>query len=82
MKEMDENEIYQICEAIILRDSLNLYMTRLAEQHRAHPDFEATMRFCGQIYKKYSRIASQQVVKDQIGHYTLRRNMRTDFDLN
>ena len=78
---MENNELYQILEAVVLRDSLSLYMNKLSE-HRAHPDFEATMRFCGQIYKKYSRIASQQVVKDQIGHYTLRRNMRTDFDLN
>ena len=77
-----DNDLIGILEAVIIKDSINLFMARLAVQHKAHPDFEATMRFCGQIYKKYSRIASQQVVKDQIGHYTLRRNMRTDFDLN
>ena len=77
-----DNDLIGILEAVIIKDSINLFMTRLAEQHKGHPDFEATMRFCGQIYKKYSRIASQQVVKDQIGHYTLRRNLRTDFDVN
>jgi len=77
-----DNDLNGILEAVIIKDSLNLYMTRLAEQHRAHPDFEATMRFCGQIYKKYSRIASQRVTKDEGGNYVIRRDLRTDFDLN
>ena len=77
-----DNEIAGILEAIVLRDSLNLYMTRLAEQHKGHPDFEATMQFVGSLYKKYSRIASQRVTKDEVGNYVIRRNMRTDFDLN
>ena len=77
-----DNEIAGILEAIVLRDSLNLYMTRLAEQHKGHPDFEATMQFVGSLYKKYSRIASQRVTKDEVGNYVIRRNLRTDFDLN
>ena len=77
-----ESQVYQILEAVIIKDSLNLYMTRLAEQHRAHPDFEATMQFVVILYKKYSRIASQRVTKDDVGNYVIRRNMRTDFDLN
>ena len=77
-----DNEIAGILEAIVLRDSLNLYMTRLAEQHKGHPDFEATMQFVGSLYKKYSRIAAQRVTKDEVGNYVIRRNMRTDFDLN
>ena len=78
---MENNELYQILEAVVLRDSLSLYMNKLSE-HRAHPDFEATMQFVVILYKKYSRIASQRVTKDDVGNYVIRRNMRTDFDLN
>ncbi|NLD62869.1 MAG: hypothetical protein GX646_03150 [Bacteroidales bacterium] len=77
-----DNDLIGILEAVIIKDSLNLYMTRLAEQHKGHPDFEATMRFCGQIYKKYAKIAAQRITKDEVGNYVIRRNLRSDFDLN
>lgn len=77
-----DNELAGLLEAVVLRDSLNLYMTRLAEQHKGHPDFLATMQFVGSLYKKYSRIAAQRVTKDEVGNYVIRRNLRTDFDLN
>jgi len=79
---MDENEIMAVLEAVIIRDSLMLYMNRVTEQHRTHPDYQATMQFVGSLYKKYSRIASQQVVRDDFGNYRIRRNLRTDFDVN
>jgi hypothetical protein len=77
-----DNDLIGILEAVIIKDSLNLYMTRLAEQHKGHPDFEATMRFCGSLFKKYSRLASQKVEQDDFGNYRIRRNLRSDFDLN
>ena len=78
---MEKNELYQILEAVVLRDSLSLYMNKLSE-HRAHPNFEATMRFVGSLFKKYSRLASQKVEQDDFGNYRIRRNLRSDFDLN
>ena len=51
---MENNELYQILEAVVLRDSLSLYMNKLSE-HRAHPNFEATMRFVASLFKKYSQ---------------------------
>lgn len=79
---MDDNEIMQVLESVVIRDSLSLFMTKLTEQHRTHPDYQATMQFVGSLFKKYSRIASQQVTKDEFGNYALRRNLRSDFDLN
>lgn len=79
---MDENEIMQVLESVVLRDSLSLYMTKLSEQHRTHSDYQRTMEFVGSLYKKYARIASQKVVRDDLGNYRIRRNLRTDFDVN
>lgn len=79
---MDENEIYQICESVILRDSLMLFMNKLTEQHRTHPDYQATMAFVGSLYKKYSRIASTKCMTDEAGNISVRRDIRRDFDLN
>lgn len=79
---MEENELAAVLEAVVIRDSLMLYMNQLTAQHRKHPDFEATMRFIAGIYKKFARIADQKVVRDDFGNYKIRRNLRTDFDLN
>jgi hypothetical protein len=77
-----DNDLIGILEAVIIKDSINLFMARLAVQHKGHPDFEATMQFCGTIYKKYAKIAAQRITKDEVGNYVIRRNLRTDFDLN
>ncbi len=77
-----DNDLNGILEAVIIKDSLNLYMTRLAEQHRAHPDFEATMRFLGHIYRKFAKVADQKVTTDEMGRITVRRDIRRDFDQN
>ncbi len=77
-----ESQVYQILEAVIIKDSLNLYMTRLAEQHRAHPDFEATMRFVASLYKRYAKIAATKCQTDEAGRITVRRDIRRDFDQN
>lgn len=79
---MEDSEVMKVMESVILRDSLSLFMTKLTEQHRKHPDFAATMQFVGSLYKKYSRIAAQRVTKDEVGNYVIRRNLKTDFDLN
>lgn len=79
---MDENEIMAVLEAVIIRDSLTLYMNRVTEQHRTHPDYQATMQFIGSIYKKYARIADQRVIRNEIGQTVLRRDIRSKFDLN
>lgn len=77
-----DNDLIGILEAVIIKDSLNLYMTRLAEQHKGHPDFEATMRFCASLYKRYAKIAATKCQTDAAGRITVRRNLRSDFDLN
>ncbi len=79
---MDENEIMQVLESVVIRDSLSLYMNKLTEQHRAHPDFEATMRFLGHIYRKFAKVADQKVTTDEMGRITVRRDIRRDFDQN
>ena len=56
-----DNDLIGILEAVIIKDSINLFMARLAVQHKGHPDFEATMQFCGTIYKKYAKIAAQRI---------------------
>ena len=78
---MENNELYQVLEAVVLRDSLSLYMNKLSE-HRAHPDFEATMRFCASLYKRYAKIAATKCQTDALGRITVRPNLRTDFNNN
>ena len=78
---MENNELYQILEAVVLRDSLSLYMNKLSE-HRAHPDFEATMRFCASLYKRYAKIAATKCQTDAAGNISVRPNLRTDFNNN
>ena len=79
---MKESELYRIAEAIIVRDSLTLFMNKLAEQHKGHPDFEATMQFLGHIYRKFAKVADQKVQTDAMGRITVRRDIRRDFDQN
>ena len=78
---MENNELYQVLEAIVLCNSLSLYMNKLSE-HRAHPDFEATMRFLGHIYRKFAKVADQRVTTNEMGRTVLRRDIRSKFDLN
>ncbi len=79
---MKESELYRIAEAVIVRDSLTLFMNKLTEQHKGHPDYAATMALCGQIYRKYAKVASTKCETDAMGRITVRRNLRSDFDLN
>ena len=79
---MKESELYRIAEAVIVRDSLTLFMNKLAEQHKGHPDFEATMQFLGHIYRKFAKVADQKVQTDAMGRITVRPNLRTDFNNN
>jgi len=76
------DEVFKIGEAVILRDSLTLFMNRLTEQHKGHPDYAATMALCGLIYKKFAKIASTKCERDLTGRLTVRKNIRTDFDTN
>ena len=77
-----DNELFEIFSAVIVRDSLTLFMNKLAEQHKGHPDFEATMQFLGHIYRKFAKVADQKVTTDEMGRITVRRNLRSDFDQN
>ena len=79
---MKESELFEIVSAVIVRDSLTLFMNKLTEQHKGHPDYGATMKLCVLIYKKYSKIAATKCQTDALGRITVRRNLRSDFDLN
>ena len=52
-----ESEVLKIAEALILRDSLGLFMAKLQE-YKGQPNYEQTMAFVGALYKKYSKIAT------------------------
>ena len=79
---MKESELYRIAEAVIVRDSLTLFMNKLTEQHKGHPDYGATMKLCGLIYKKYSKIAATKCQTDEAGNISVRRDIRRDFNQN
>ncbi len=79
---MKESELYRIAEAIIVRDSLTLFMNKLTEQHKEHPDYQATMTLCGHVYRKFAKIAGQKVETDAMGHIVIRRDIRRNFDQN
>ena len=76
-----ESEVLKIAESLIIRDSLGLYMAKLRE-NEGHQNFQVTMAFVASLYKRYAKIASTKVQTDAMGHITIIRNMRTDFDLN
>ena len=76
-----ESEVLKIAEALILRDSLQLYLGKLQE-YKGQPNSEQTMAFVGALYKKYAKIASTKCQTDAMGRITVRRNLRSDFDLN
>ena len=77
-----ESELYRIAEAVIVRDSLTLFMNKLKEQHKEHPNYQATMTLCGHVYRKFAKIAGQKVETDAMGHIVIRRDIRSDFDQN
>ena len=77
-----ESELYRIAEAAIVRDSLTLFMNKLTEQHKGHPDYGATMELCRLIYKRYAKIAATKCQTDAMGRITVRPNLRSDLDLN
>ena len=81
---MDENEIYMICEAVAVRNAMSEYMAKIAKEYSQHdtPDYQATMRFLGHIYRKFAKVADQKVTTDEMGRITVRRNLRSDFDQN
>ena len=79
---MKESELYRIAEAVIVRDSLTLLMNKLTEQHKEHPDYQATMTLCGHVYRKFAKIAGQKVETDAMGHIVIRRDIRRNFDQN
>jgi hypothetical protein len=79
---MKESELYRIAEAVIVRDSLTLFMNKLTEQHKEHPDYQATMTLCGHVYRKFAKIAGQKVETDAMGHIVIRRDIRRNFDQN
>ncbi len=79
---MENNELFEIASAVIILNSLTLFMNKLTEQHKGHPDYAATMALCGQIYKRYAKIAATKCQTDALGRITVRRNLRSDFDLN
>jgi len=76
-----ESEVLKIAEALILRDSLGLFMAKLQE-YKGQPNYEQTMAFVGALYKKYSKIAATKCQTDAMGRITVRPNLRSDFDLN
>ena len=79
---MKESELYRIAEVVIVRDSLTLFMNKLTEQHKEHPNYQATMTLCGHVYRKFAKIAGQKVETDAMGHIVIRRDIRSDFDQN
>lgn len=79
---MENNELMQIIEAVVIRDSVALYMNKVTEQHKAHPDYQATMTLCGHVYRKFAKIAGQKVETDAMGHIVIRRDIRRNFDQN
>lgn len=81
---MDENEIYMICEAVAVRNAMNEYMAKIAREYQEHdnPDYLATMRFLGHVYRKFAKVAAQRVTTDEMGRTVLRRDIRSKFDLN
>ena len=76
-----DNELFEIASAVIVRDSLGLYMAKLRE-HEGHPNFQVTMAFVASLYKRYAKIASTKVQTYALGRITVRRNLRSDFDQN
>jgi hypothetical protein len=77
-----DNELFEIVSAVIVRDSLTLFMNKLTEQHRTHPDYQVTMAFVASLYKRYAKIASTKCQTDAMGNISVRRDIRRDFDQN
>ena len=76
-----DSELFEIASAVVVRDSLSLYMAKLRE-NEGHPNFQVTMQFVASLYKKYSKIASRKVMIDEGGNMVVRPNIRTDFNAN
>ena len=76
-----DNELFEIASAVIVRDSLGLYMAKLRE-HEGHPNFQVTMQFVVILYKRYAKIAATKCQTDAMGNISVRPNLRTDFNNN
>ena len=76
-----ESEVLKIAESLIIRDGLGLYMAKLRE-HEGHQNFQVTMAFVASLYKRYAKIAATKCQTDAAGNISVRRNLRSDFDLN
>lgn len=80
MKTMND-EVFKIGEAVILRDSLQLYLGKL-RVYEGRPNYEQTMAFVAALYRKYSKIAATKCQTDAMGNISVRRDIRRDFDQN
>jgi len=76
-----ESEVLKIAEALILRDSLQLYLGKLQE-YKGQPNYEQTMAFVASLYKRYAKIAATKCQTDAAGNISVRPNLRTDFNNN
>lgn len=76
--------VFEICEAVVIRDSVGLFINRTAAQYRNHndPDYVAAMTFLSHVYKKFARIAATPVELDHSGRLVIKKDIRQNFGLN
>ncbi len=76
--------VFEICEAVIIRDSVGLFINKTAAEHKNHndPDYLAAMTFLSHVYKKFARIAATPVELDHSGRMIIKKDLRKNFDLN
>lgn len=76
--------VYEVCEAVIVRDAVGLFINKTAAQFKNHKDTDylAAMTFLSHVYKKFARIAATPVELDHSGRMIIKKDLRKNFDLN
>jgi hypothetical protein len=81
----DENSIFEIAEAVALREALNVYIQKIASEYsHDNENYKNAMGFLSMLYKKYSTIAQTEVEIGPYGTYVIKKspNLRKDFNAN
>lgn len=81
----NEKSIFEIAEAVALREALNVYIQKVAaEYEHDNENYKNAMGFLSMLYKKYSTIAQTQVEIDLYGNLVVKKqqDVRKDFNVN
>lgn len=82
----EEQNIYQVAEAVVVTSAMSDYIVKVAKTYSDHEaeQYKSAMQFLSMVYKKFQRIATTQIEIDIYGNFVVKKqqDIRKDFNAN